>query len=138
MERNDIANVSLKGLKAFVKVCNAKSPEMKILKDDLKTVIKAIESRNSCKILECDKFITEKYPMTFSEAFKYNLRYMREDEFMALNIEYQIMSLHQLAHFLEDSLKKETIETKFATAGLEILKGMVVYGFERTIDIKKI
>ena len=138
MERNDIANVSLKGLKAFVKVCNAKSPEMKILKDDLKTVIKAIESRNSCKTLECDKFITEKYPMTFSEAFKYNLRYMREDEFMALNIEYQIMSLHQLAHFLEDSLKKETIETKFATAGLEILKGMVVYGFERTIDIKKI
>ena len=138
MERNDIANVSLKGLKAFVKVCNAKSPEMKILKDDLKTVIKAIESRNFCKILECDKFITEKYPMTFSEAFKYNLRYMREDEFMALNIEYQIMSLHQLAHFLEDSLKKETIETKFATAGLEILKGMVVYGFERTIDIKKI
>ncbi len=136
MERSDIANVSLKGLKAFVEVCRAKSPEMKILKGDLKTVIKAIESRNSCKILECDKFITEKYPMTFSEAFKYNLRYMREDEFMALNIENQIMSLHQLAHFLEDSLKKETIETKFATAGSEILKGMVVYGLEKAIEDK--
>ena len=137
MERSDIANVSLKGLKAFVKVCNAKSPEMKILKDDLKTVIKAIESRNSCKILECDKFITEKYPMTFSEAFKYNLRYMREDEFIALNIEEQIMSLHQLAHFLEDSLKKETIDTKLTTAGKEIIEGMLVYGFEKATGDKE-
>jgi len=136
MEGKDIANLSLKGLKAFIETCRAESPEMKMLKDDLKKIIKAIESRNSCKILECNKSITKKYPMTYSEAFKYNLRYMKEDEFMALNIENQIMSLHQLAHFLEDSLKKETIETKFATAGSEILKGMVVYGLEKAIEDK--
>ena len=76
--------------------------------------------------------------MIYSEAFKYNLRYMKEDEFMKLGIDDQIMSLHQLAHFLEDSLKKETIKTKLVTAASEILEGMLVYGFERTIDIKKI
>ena len=63
---------------------------------------------------------------------------MKEDEFMKLGIDDQIMSLHQLAHFLEDSLKKETIKTKLVTAASEILEGMLVYGFERTIDIKKI
>lgn len=137
MERSDIANVSLKGLKAFVKVCKAKSPKVKMLKEDLKKVIKVLDSKNSREILECDKYITERYPMTFSESFKYNLRYMREDEFIALNIEEQIMSLHQLAHFLEDSLKKETIDTKLTTAGKEIIEGMLVYGFEKATGDKE-
>lgn len=127
----------LKGLKAFIKTYRAKSPEMKMLKDDLKKVIKAIESRNSCKILECNKSITEKYPMTYSEAFKYNLRYMKEEEFMELSMENQIMSLHQLAHFLEDFLKKETIEAKLTTAGKEIMEGMLVYGLEKAIGDKE-
>ena len=131
MEGKDIENLSLKGLKAFIETCRAESPEMKMLKDDLKKIIKAIESRNSCKILECNKSITKKYPMTYSEAFKYNLRYMKEEEFMELSMENQIMSLHQLAHFLEDSLKKETIETRLTTAGKEIMEGMLVYGFEK-------
>lgn len=131
MERKDVESLSLKGLKAFIKTCMARSPEMKMIKSDLKKVIKAIESRDALKILECDKYITMKYPMTYFEAFKYNLRYMREEEFMEKGIEYQIMSLHQLAHFLEDSLKRETIKTKLATAGSEILEGMVVYGLEK-------
>lgn len=138
MERKDLESLSLKKLKAFIKICIAKSPEMEMIKSDLIKVIKAIESRYALKIWECNKYITKKYPMIYSEAFKYNLRYMKEDEFMKLGIDDQIMSLHQLAHFLEDSLKKETIKTKLVTAASEILEGMLVYGFERTIDIKKI
>ena len=125
MERKEIESLSLKGLKVFFKTCMAKSPEMEMIKSDLKIVIKAIESRDTLKILECNKYITKKYPMIYSEAFKYNLRYMKEDEFMKLGIDDQIMSLHQLAHFLEDSLKKETIKTKLVTAVSEILEGML-------------
>ena len=43
MEEKDIENLSLKGLKAFVQVCRAMSPEMKILKEDLKEIIKVLE-----------------------------------------------------------------------------------------------
>lgn len=137
MERKDIESLSLKGLKAFIKTCKAKSPEMKMIKSDLEEVIKTIESRDAVKIWECDKYITKKYPTISSEAVKYKLRYMREYEFMELGMENQIMSLHQLAHFLEDSLKKETIETKLATAGSEVLESMVVYGFEKAIENKE-
>lgn len=75
--------------------------------------------------------------MTYSETFKYNLRYMKEEEFMELSMENQIMSLHQLAHFLEDSLKKDTIKTKLTTAGKEIMEGMLVYGFEKATEDKE-
>ena len=75
--------------------------------------------------------------MTYSKAFKYNLRYMKEEEFMELSVENQIMSLHQLAHFLEDSLKKETIETRLTTAGKEIMEGMLVYGLEKATGDKE-
>lgn len=137
MENKDIANLSLKGLKAFVQVCRAKSPEMRMLMEDLKEIIKTLEKGDSREVLECDKYITQKYPMTCSEAFRYNLRYMTEREFMELSLENQFMSLHKLAHFLEDSLRKETVETKLSTAGKEIMEGMLVFGLEKVFEFNE-
>lgn len=125
---NEKRNEVLRGLKIFLKTCAATSPEMEMLKQDLMKVVDAICSRDSATMVNCNRYITMKYPMSEAEALKNNLCYMNDVDLMSLGGEYQIMSLYQLACLLEDALKRETFRTKVSTLGSELVNEAVVYG----------
>lgn len=121
-------NEALRGLKIFLKTSTATSPEMEMLKQDLKKVVDAIYSGDSVTIVNCNRYITMKYPMSEAEALRNNLCYMNEVDLMSLGKEYQIMSLYQLACLLEAALKRETFKTKMSALGSELVNEAVVYG----------
>ncbi len=123
-KRNEV----LTGLKIFLKTCAATSPEMEMLKQDLVMVIDAIYSGDSVTFVNCNRYITMKYPMSETEVLKNNLCYMNDVKLMSLGKEYQIMSLYQLACLLEAALKRETFKTKMSALGFELVNEAVVYG----------
>lgn len=123
-------NEALRGLKIFLKTCTATSPEMEMLKQDLMKVVDAIYSGDSVTIVNCNRYITMKYPMSKEEALKNNLCYMNDVDLISLGKEYQILSLYQLACLLEDALKRETFKAKISTLGAELVKEATVYGIK--------
>ena len=123
-------NEALRGLKIFLKTCTATSPEMEMLKQDLMKVVDAIYSGDSVTIVNCNRYITMKYPMSKEEALKNNLCYMNDVDLISLGKEYQILSLYQLACLLEDALKQETFKAKISTLGAELVKEATVYGIK--------
>ena len=134
MEGKDIAKISLKGLKIFFKTYQAKSPEIQELKEDLGTIITAIQHGDSNSLVECNNYIVRKYSIPPSMALKYNLTYTTEKELILSGLVYQAMALHQIGHLLEDALKKETIITKISTALKETCKEVVTYCIANSME----
>lgn len=131
MEGKDIAKISLKALKVFLKTCEAKSPAMVELKEDLGQVVTALQYGDCDILVECNSYIAGKYSISPNIVFKYNLRRTTESELRAAGLGRQTMALHQIGHLLEDALKNETILTKVSTALKETAKEAIAYGVEK-------
>ena len=137
MERKDLAKISLKALKVFLKTYEAKSPAMVELKEDLGKVVATLQCGDSDSLVECNSYIAGKYSISHNIAFRYNLRCTTESELRAAGLESQTMALHQIGHLLEDALKNETLLTKVSTVLNETAKEVVAYGVEKLIENEK-
>ena len=134
MKGKDLAKISLKALKVFLKTYQAKSPAMIELKEDLEKVVSALQRGDSDSLVECNSYIAGKYYISPNIAFRYNLRRTTESELRAAGLVSQTMALHQIGHLLEDALKYETVLTKVSTALNETAKEVVAYGIEKLIE----
>ena len=134
MEGKDIAKISLKALKVFLKTYEAKSPAMVELKEDLGKVVIALQCGDSDSLVECNSYIAGKYIIPPLLAFKYKLRRTTEGELVSAGLIGQTMALYQIGHLLKDTLEYETILTKVSTALNETAKEIVAYGFEKIME----
>lgn len=137
MEGKDIAKISLKALKVFLKTYEAKSPAMVELKEDLGKVVIALQCGDSDSLVECNSYIAGKYIIPPLLAFKYKLRRTTEGELVSAGLIGQTMALYQIGHLLKDTLEYETILTKVSTALNETAKEAVAYGIEKLIENEK-
>lgn len=134
MEGKDIAKISLKALKVFLKTYQAKSPVMVELKEDLEKVVLALQRGDSDSLVDCNRYIAGKYIIPPLLAFKYKLRRTTEGELVLAGLIGQTMALYQIGHLLKDALEYETVLTKVSTALNETAKEAVAYGVEKLIE----
>ena len=131
MKGKDLAKISLKALKVFLKTYQAKSPAMIELKEDLEKVVSALQRGDSNSLVDSNRYIAGKYLIPPLLAYKYKLR------LASVGLIGQTMALHQIAHLLQDALEYETVLTKVSTALNETAKEIVAYGFEKIMGNEK-
>lgn len=137
MEGKDIAKISLKVLNMALKTFQAQSPEMENLKSDLGKVVEVLQYGGSRDIIECNRYLTQKYLLSPSQALKYNLQYTTEMDFIQSNPFCQRLALYQIGCFLKDMLNSETTMTKVSTALVETAKEVMSYGMEKFLGNPK-
>lgn len=137
MIEKDIAKISLKALKVFIKTYQAKSPVMLELKGDLERVVFALQRGDSNSLIDSNSYIAGKYIIPPQLAFKYKLRRTTEGELVSSGLIGQKMALYQIGHLLKDALEYETVLTKVSTALNETAKEVAAYGIEKLMENEK-
>lgn len=133
MEQNKIPSISkysLDAIKAFIETYNATSANEVKIKKDLEEIVSAIESRNSEAVVDCNMNIVRKYPHIVEVAHSYNLVKMEGYILRQKSLEYQMMSLYQIGHYIKEQLDKKTIETKATVMLGKVAEIGITYGID--------
>lgn len=123
---DQIESFSLSALKVVLKTAINITPEEEDLKKDLSFIIETIESKNCYELIECNKYICNKYPDIFNVASNYNLIAMKDDDWDDKSLEYKIQSLHKIGHYIKDNIISKYIK--------EIAKEAINEGVKRIFD----
>ena len=128
----DLSEYSLDIIKTAIKTAKATSPEREELIKDLVYIADTIENQKSQAII-CNRAICTKYPAIFNVAQNYQLCRITDEQAITMSQAEQIIVLHQIAHYLRDSLNSETLKVKGLVIAKEATKSILGYAAKQIL-----